>query len=97
MGKSVRKAIISASGGEPTVPSSHQASCQEEEVDMGGGTISWTPAPGHLSLIVSTNHDSQRVMAAVSFLPSNLVPISFLASSHIEPQRKAMLGNGVPA
>lgn len=59
---------------------------------MGGGAISWNPAPGQLSLTPSTHRASQRIMAAVSFLPSDLVQISLLANSHMEPHEKGDAG-----
>lgn len=44
------------------------------------------------SFTPSTFHDSQRVIAAPSFLSSNPVPVFLLASSHIEPHEKGDAG-----
>lgn len=71
---------------EPAATSGHQASCQEEEGGMepGKGTRSWNPAPGHPSLIVPTSVQ----WLPCHFYPPDLVPVSPLANSHIEPCRK---------
>lgn len=59
-------------------------------MELGKGTRGWNlPAPVYLSLLTASNHpDSERVLAAVPFLPSVLVPVSLLANSNLEPHKK---------